>query len=451
MTSKWSKRAWRWSFLVATLAVLSQCGKPGVCDGCMKGNTCVPFAVSSSSELQCGSAGAMCGACEVDHACVEGVCQAMVVEDAGLPDASVTDDAGTPDAGDVDAGEPDAGPVDAGEPDAGELDAGLDDAGTADAGFDAGLEDAGLDAGLPDAGVDAGLALDAGPTQRIRLMAANLTAGNNQNYNVPSGDVAPGPGIRLMQGAQPDIVMVQEFRYGADNAAAMQQMTNLVLGNGAYFHREIIDGPGDIPNGIMSRYPILATGEWQDSRITNRDYAWARIDIPGPKDLWAISVHFSTTASNRPIEGAEIVSNVMSMIPAGDFVVLGGDLNTDDVMEPVFTTLSQTFSVSPWPTDQFGNPGTNTNRLITLSDGGLDPMRNKPYDWVMPSPNLAAHEAPVFITDGVNTINQPSGFIIDTRVFDGGNIGLISPALLGDSAALNMQHMGVIRDFDIPY
>ena len=32
-----------------------------------------------------------------------------------------------------------------------------------------------------------------------------------------------------------------------------------------------------------------------------------------------------------------------------------------------------------------------------------------------------------------------------------GNIGLISPALLGDSAALNMQHMGVIRDFDIPY
>lgn len=447
MVSKWSKRAWRWSFFVVTLAMLSQCGKPAVCDGCFKGNTCVPFSVSSSSELQCGVSGATCTACPVDFACVEGVCEAMAERDAGA-----LEDAGEPDAGLEDAGANDAGTADAGPLDAGDLDAGDVDGGDADAGaVDAGSADAGTDAGSLDAGFDAGLTLDAGPVQRIRLMAANLTAGNNQNYNVPSGDVAPGPGIRLMQGAQPDIVMVQEFRYGADNAAAMQQMTNLVLGNGASFHREVIDSPGDIPNGIMSRFPILATGEWQDSRITNRDYAWARIDIPGPKDLWAISVHFSTTATNRPIEGAEVVSNVMSMIPAGDFVVLGGDLNTDDVMEPVFTTLAQTFSVTPWPTDQFGNPGTNTNRLITLSDGGLDPMRNKPYDWVMPSPNLASLEVPVFITDGVNTLNLPNGLIIDTRVFDAGNIGLISPALLGDSAALNMQHMGVIRDFDIPY
>lgn len=444
MTLKWSKHVVRGLVFLATVVALSQCGKPAVCDGCMKGNTCVPRAVASSSELQCGAAGAMCGACSLDSECVEGVCQVMAVSDAGAgDDAGSNDDAGaTEDAG-VDAGSDDAGSTDAGVDDAGS-----EDAGQLDASVDAGLDDGGSDAGAEDAGVDAG---PAGPVQRIRLMCANLTAGNNQNYNVPSGDVAPGPGIRIMQGAQPDIVMVQEFRYGADNAAAMQDMTNQVLGNGAYFHREIIDSSGDLPNGIMSRYPILATGEWQDSRLTNRDYAWARIDIPGPKDLWAISVHISTNATNRPIEGAEIVSNVMNMIPAGDYVVLGGDLNTDDVMEPVFTTFAQVFSISPQPTDQFGNPGTNTNRLITLPDGGLDPMRNKPYDWVMPSPNLAALEVPVFITDGVNTLNQPHGLIIDTRVYDAGNIGLLSPALLGDSAALNMQHMGVIRDFDVPY
>jgi hypothetical protein len=165
-------------------------------------------------------------------------------------------------------------------------------------------------------------------------------------------------------------------------------------------------------------------------------------------------VHLHTAPGSRPIEGAALRDNVLADIPAGDYVVLGGDFNTDTsdpVAEPIFNALDDVFVVQPQPSDQFGNQGTNTNRLIRLADGGLDPMRNKPYDWVMPSPNLASLEVPVFITDGVNTLNLPNGLIIDTRVFDAGNIGLISPALLGDSAALNMQHMGVIRDFDIPY
>lgn len=360
----------------------------------------------------------------------------------------------------VDAGTADSGmPFDAGADDAGAVDAGVHaldasteaDAGTPDANVpDGGAPDAAIaDAGTPDASVaDSGT--DAGTFARIRLMAANLTAGNAQNYDTPPGDTPPGPGIRLMQGARPDIVMLQEFRISPDDTQARQAMADAILGAGASVCRETVDGPGDIPNGIISRWPILSCGEWPDSRITNRDYAYARIDVPGPKDLWAISVHFSTNLSIRPTEAAEVVMNVMTNIPAGDFVVLGGDLNTDDVFETAYSTLTQVFTIVPQPTDQFGNPGTNTNRLIRLPDGGLDPMRNKPYDWVMPTPELQAHEVPVTLTDGVQTLTMPNGLIIDTRVFDAGTIGLIAPALLQDSAAPNMQHMGVIRDFDLP-
>ena len=247
--------------------------------------------------------------------------------------------------------------------------------------------------------------------------------------------------------------MLQELRFGTDDDAGMQTFADLLLGAGSSWCREVIDSAGDLPNGIFSRFPIFDCGEWQDSRVTNRDYAWARIDVPGPTDLWAISVHLHTAAGSRPLEGAELRDNVLNNIPAGDFVVLGGDLNTDTsdpLVEPIFAVLDDVFVVQPQPADQFGNPGTNTNRLIRLADGGLDPQRNKPYDWVMANPELTAREVPVVVSDGVTTYTLPHGFIIDTRVFDVGTIGLIAPAQLGDSAALNMQHMGVVRDFDLP-
>ncbi len=380
----------------------------------------------------CGTPAKVCGECTSGTQCVAGQC---------VPTAA---GGGTGGGSDADAAI-DAGLDDAGSDDAGPDDAGLDDAGLDDAGLD--------DAGIDDAGIDDAGTIDGGSVQRIRVMAANLTAGNNQNYNVPPGDVTPGPGPRIMLGAHPDVVMVQEFRVGADNDAGILAFAESILGPGASVCREIIEGAGDIPNGIMSRYPILECGEWQDSRLTNRDYAYARIDIPGPIDLWAISVHLHTTFGSRVIEGTELRDNVLNNIPGGDYVVLGGDFNTDTsdpLAEPIFTVLDDVFVVQPQPSDQFGNSGTNTNRLLVLADGGLDPMRNKPYDWVVGNADFTALEVPVVLTDGTTTYTLPHGFIIDTRVFDAGTIGLIAPALLGDSAAVNMQHMGVIRDFDVP-
>ncbi|MBL8677938.1 MAG: endonuclease/exonuclease/phosphatase family protein [Myxococcales bacterium] len=320
------------------------------------------------------------------------------------------------------------------------------DSATADTGTDAASDSANdtrSDVVFPDVATPDG-------SFRMRLMAANLTAGNNQTYDVPPGDTAPGPGIRIMQGVDPDIVMLQEMRIGADDTAALQGLAESILGPTAYFCREMVDSRGDIPNGIVSRFPIRACGEWQDSRVSNRDYAYAQIDIPGPVDLWAISVHLHTNATSRPIEGMELVDNIRTRIPATDYVVVGGDLNTDTITEPIFATLEMVLNVTPLPTDQFGNPGTNTNRLVTLADGGLDPMRNQPYDHVMPSRSLYAHIVPVVMSNGTTTYTLPHGMVIDTRVFDATTIGMIAPARMSDSAALNMQHMGVIRDFVIP-
>lgn len=43
-------------------------------------------------------------------------------------------------------------------------------------------------------------------TQRIRIVAANTTSGNNQSYLAP--------GERIFQGLKPDVVLIQEFTIG---------------------------------------------------------------------------------------------------------------------------------------------------------------------------------------------------------------------------------------------
>jgi hypothetical protein len=47
----------------------------------------------------------------------------------------------------------------------------------------------------------------------------------------------------------------------------------------------------------------------------------------------------------------------------------------------------------------------------------------------------------------VGTSTFPAGLVIDTR--DYSPITDLSPARIGDSAASNMQHMGVVKDFFI--
>lgn len=352
----------------------------------------------------------------------------------------------------------------------------------ADAGdmLDGSARDAATDAAvLSDAGSpqDASVSTDGGvaTTARIRVMASNLTTGNNQSYDPQEND-PPGPGLRIIQGLQPDIVLMQETRRGCAlpdcptpqaTQAAMQELADLAVGSGAYWCREASALNGDIPNGIISRFPILTCGEWDDTGIANRDYAYAVIDVPGPVDLWAISVHFSTNLAKREAESTELAALLLANVPPGDLLVVGGDLNTDTADEPLFATLETVVETTPYPADQFGNTGTNTNRLIGVDgsisiSGPWDPMRNQPYDWVLPGPSLMEHMVPVVLTNGSTTLTFPAGMVVDTRVFTEEDIVLVAPARLTDSQEYranpsggaplrtNMQHMGVVRDFALP-
>ncbi|MDB6069114.1 MAG: Endonuclease/exonuclease/phosphatase family [Verrucomicrobiales bacterium] len=276
----------------------------------------------------------------------------------------------------------------------------------------------------------AGPGFSGGPAaaQRIRIAAANISSGNTQSYD-------PGHGIRILKGTKPDIVLIQEFNYGANTAADLRGMVDAACGPSYQYYRE--GGPGSIPNGIISRFPILESGEWA-SPVAERDFAYARIDIPGDRELLAVSVHLPTTDGQRPNEASLLVAFIDSYYTANnnaratDYLVIGGDFNSDSRTETALNTLGQLVTIgTAWPVDRKNNSNTNLARV-------------KPYDGVYAGNGLHALQTATVI--GASTF--PNGLVADTREYV--PISEISPALATDSVATNMQHMAVIRDFQIP-
>jgi endonuclease/exonuclease/phosphatase family metal-dependent hydrolase len=262
----------------------------------------------------------------------------------------------------------------------------------------------------------------------VRIMAANTSSGNNQSYD-------PGHGNRIFQGLDPDIALVQEMNVtlnGSKNSAATyRQWVNENFGTSFHYH---VETGKSIPNGIVSRYPFLASGVWEDDEMPDREFVWARIDLPGDMNLLAVSVHLSSGggSSVRNAQATDLRALIQANKLATDHVVIGGDFNTDSRSESCLTTLSTVVrTASPWPADQNGVGGTNASRA-------------KPYDWVAPGSALAALSTPLV----VGSSSFANGLVFDSRVYD--PLSAVSPVQEDDSGATNMQHMAVMRAFLIP-
>lgn len=265
--------------------------------------------------------------------------------------------------------------------------------------------------------------------QVIRIMAANTTAGNFSSYDTSEGN-------RIFRGLKPDIALVQEMNVGVrenkNTPATYRAWVDANFGSTFSYH---VETGKSIPNGIVSRYPILQSGFWEDVELTNREFVWARIDIPGDTDLWAVSLHLKASGDSTRVRRKQVEELLKAMrndIPVNDYIVLGGDLNTANRTEPCLTVLAENFMTgAPWPVDQAGDGDTNANRT-------------RPYDWVIPNAKLQALRTGLVI--GSNTF--PDGLVFDSRVFT--PLSDVSPVIQGDSGAPQMQHMAVMRAFLIP-
>src|SRR6266481_6223500 len=84
----------------------------------------------------------------------------------------------------------------------------------------------------------------------LRVMSANLN-GNVQSYQPFA--------LRIFEGLNPDVVGIQEFNYGNNTDPDLRSMIDTAFGTDFAYFRET---GFNIPNGIISRFPIGAAGSW---------------------------------------------------------------------------------------------------------------------------------------------------------------------------------------------
>ncbi len=258
-------------------------------------------------------------------------------------------------------------------------------------------------------------------------MASNLTSGNFQSYD-------PGHGTRLMQGVKPDIVLIQEFDYGDNSATTLQNYVTSTFGASFTYFRES-EGSDNIPNGVISRWPIIAAGEWADTYVPDRDYVWARIDIPGPKDLWVVSLHLlERRRFRRPQQRGETAGepdpgeHPRRGLPGHRWRpqhrqprrVLRLHASPRWCRPPARTRWTRTTGRAPTPAGPSRTTGSSSMAICART-------REPPSSAAAPT---------------------PTGLVLDSRVYT--PLSEIAPAQSGDSGATNMQHMGVIKDFLVP-
>lgn len=278
------------------------------------------------------------------------------------------------------------------------------------------------DGAVVDAGSDA--AETASPITHLRIVAANISSG-------PSVDYAPDETVRLLQGLAPDIALLQEFNVGANAEGDLRGFVTAAFGATFAYYRE--PAAARIPNAIVSRYPILESGHWVDASVNDRSFVYAKIQVPGPKPLWAVSLHLLTTGGTaRNTQAIALVGEVKRVIPVGDYLVLGGDLNTGSRQENCINTLGEIVDITtPVPDDGAGNDDTNG-------------PRNKPLDWILADTDLAPFQTNTVL----GTRSFAAGLVFDSRVY--APLTDVPPIRVGDSAYQNMQHMPIVKDFALP-
>lgn len=276
----------------------------------------------------------------------------------------------------------------------------------------------------------------------IKVMVANTTSGDIQSYDPRPGMDPDGlsPGIRFFLGLKPDVVLINEFNFGNNSPAAIAEFMAKSFPKGFHVYRE--DGGHAIPNGVISRWPLMKTGSLVDKRIQNRGIAWAQIDIPGPRKLWVYSAHLSHKDENGRSAAAQIMmDHAGANVPDGDYFVFGGDFNTRTREERALQLLRKVATDQHVPKDSDGSPFTNMGR-------------SHPYDILMPSPNLNAHHRCVeFLlkdteprVEGENVFSD--GLVFDPRTFK--LLDRVAPVERADGTAEQLQHFPIMSRFVVP-
>jgi len=285
-----------------------------------------------------------------------------------------------------------------------------------------------------------------GDSIQIRIVAGNISS---RKEKVCSQCYDPGHGIRIFQALKPDIALVQEMNYKNNSASDYKNFAQQIVGTN---HYAVDSADYQIPNGVVSRYPIRSHGYWKDPNISNRALMWAVVDIPGKKDVFAISVHLHTSPDSDQVKAAQVIVDEIAKLKSSNpdkyYYVVGGDFNGTSAVDSSGFGKNHTFYVAgPHPVDVVDKDKTEENKGNSNTNAG----RKSHYDFVLADYPLHEFQIPTVYyssEDPTKTKSYTDGLVFDTRIYTQSELDeYFSPAQTGDSKADEMQHMAVVKDF----
>ena len=270
----------------------------------------------------------------------------------------------------------------------------------------------------------------------IKVMTANLSSGVP-----PDSDWYREGAINIFQGLKPDIVLIQEFN--VKPGTTREEFISRVFGKDFhYYYEPELGGDWAMPNGVISRWPIKRSGQWNDSQLYNRNFVWSVIDIPGDIDLQVVSIHLKSGGDDEEIkvrerEARQLKNYVKKHFYGNKYIIVGGDLNLQyDGQSPYRIFSSYLDAGDHRPSDHKGDKNTNST----------GPPRTKPYDWIMPNELMNGCHTTVHIGSEFQAFTE--GIVFDSEIFR--PLSSVAPIELDDSRQSGCNHMAVMKAFDIP-
>jgi len=171
---------------------------------------------------------------------------------------------------------------------------------------------------------------------------------------------------------QPAVILLQNFVAGDNSEAAINNWVTTTFGDEFSYAR---DAKSPIPSGVISRFSIIKYGVWSDLETKEGDgrSLYARINLPGEKDLWVINTHFSLEPKQRLAQAHDLLDHLLIEVPENDYVLVGGQLNITDIDDPALEALQKLLKLE--------DP-----LLIHQEDGDV-------YNWLLADADLAQYRS----------------------------------------------------------
>lgn len=293
---------------------------------------------------------------------------------------------------------------------------------------------------------------------KARIMTYNIL-----NYTDSENDSRNNYYKKIVDGAKPDILVLQEIKTAASVSQFLSKVLSSIYKAGTFIPNQAIN---ETNNAVfykdslfifLSNIPIVIQA---DPGQTERDISEFRFLHKFTKDtiiIYSAHLKSSTGTANEQRRLREVTTLIArtALFSGNAYYLIVGDFNLYSSLEPAYLKLtdaeSKGYFVDPSPIYGVFNNSiyaanhTQSTRWSSLPDGGASGGLDDRFDFLLISPSLTGNGKIKFV-NGSYTVYGNDGQHYDRSINDAGNSAVGQE--IADALYYGSDHLPVYVDFD---